>query len=85
MLWLMRRLEIDMHIRALHIRQALELRLQFLGDVVRGAQGLGGVHDDVDFDDDARAAVVGAHGVDACDHGGVRHCCGKGAVNGCGR
>lgn len=77
----MRRLEVNMHICPFHIGQALELRLEFLGDVVRGAQGLVGVHDDVDFDDDARAAVVGADGVDAGDHGGVGHCCGEGEVS----
>ena len=39
-----------------------------------GAQRLVRIHDHVDFDDDARAAVIGPDGIDAGDHGGVRHC-----------
>lgn len=62
-----------MNIRSLDIRQAFKFHLKFFGDVVRGAQGFAGVHDDVDFDDDAWSAVVGAYGVDCCDHGGMRH------------
>jgi hypothetical protein len=69
------RLVIDMDICALHIGQALELDLQFLSDVVRGAQGFFWVHDDVDFDDEAGARVVCADGVDLFDCGGVGHCC----------
>lgn len=75
MLRLMARLEINVHVRALHVRQAFKLNLQVLGDVVGGAQRLGRVHDDVNLDDDARARVVGADGVEGEDLGGVRHCC----------
>ncbi|OSS48738.1 hypothetical protein B5807_06873 [Epicoccum nigrum] len=67
------RLVIDVHIGALHIRQALELDLQLLRDVVGGAQAGVGVHDDVDLDDEAGARVVGAHRVDLADGGGVGH------------
>lgn len=73
MLRLVARLEINMHIRPLHIRQALELHLQILGHVVSRAQRLGGVHDHVHLDDDARAGVVRAHGVEGEDLRRVRH------------
>lgn len=42
---------------------------------MRSAQRLVGIHHHVDFNDDAGTAVVGADGIDAGDHGGVRHCC----------
>lgn len=73
MLRLMASLEINMDIGALHVRQALQLHLKFLSDVVRVAQGFVRVHYDVDFDDDARSAVVGPHGIDAGDHWGMCH------------
>lgn len=81
MLRLMARLEINMHIRPLDIRQTLQLELELFGDVVRGAKGFIGVHDNVDFDNDARAGVVGADGVKAEDHGRVCHCYGVLASN----
>lgn len=74
MLRLMTRLEIDVHVRPLHIRQALQLHLQRLGHIVRRPQRLPGVHDHVHLDDDPRPAVVRAHGVELADHvRGVRH------------
>lgn len=69
-------LVVDVHVGALDVGQALELDLQGLGDVVGIAQGLLRGHDDVDFDDDARPAVVGANGVDGQDVRRVRHCYG---------
>ena len=65
---------VHMHIRPLHIRQALELDLEFLCDVVGGAQGGLWVHDDVDFDNQAGPRVVGADGVDLQDSRRVCHC-----------
>ena len=73
MLRFMAGFEINMHIRPLDIRQALQFELELLGNIVRGAEGLVGIHNNVDFDDDARAGVVRAHGIEAEDHGRVRH------------
>ena len=64
---------IDMDICPLHIGQALKLNLEFLGDIVGSAEGVVGVHDDVYFDDEAGAGVVGADSVDLEDVGGVCH------------
>jgi hypothetical protein len=66
---------IDMHIGPLDIGQALEFDLQFLCNIVGSAQSFLGVHDDVDFDNEAGARVVGADRVDLADEGGVCHCC----------
>ena len=66
---------VDVDIGALDVGQALELDLEGLGDVVGIAQRLVRGHDDVDFDDDARPAVVSANGVEGEDLGGVGHCC----------
>lgn len=70
-------LVIDVDVRALDVRQALELDLQRLGAVVRFLDRLVLVQHDVDFDDEARARVPGAHGVEGLDQGGVRHCFGS--------
>ena len=65
---------INMHIRPLHIGQTLKLNLQLLGHIMSSAQSGLWIHDDVDFDDEAGTAVVGADGVDLEDVGGVCHC-----------
>jgi len=64
---------INMNISALDVRKTLELDLELLGNVVRRSEGFFGVHDDVDFDDEAGAGVVGADRVDLADEGGVCH------------
>ena len=73
MLRLVRRLVVDVDVRPFHIRQALQLRLEFLGHIVRRTKGLGRVHDDVDLDNDAGSAVIRPHGVDGDDHRRMRH------------
>lgn len=67
MLGLVRGLVVDVDVGALDVGEVLELELELLGDVVGGAQGGLGVHDDVDLGDEARARVVDADGVDAED------------------
>jgi len=71
----MRRLVVDVDVCTLDIGQRLELHLQLLRDVVGRLEGLVGVHDDVDLDEQARSGRVGADGVDCGDQGGVGHCC----------
>lgn len=73
----MARLVVDVDVRALDVRQRLDLDLQRFGAVVRFFHGLVLVDDDVDFDDEARAGVPGADGVEGEDHGVVGHCCGE--------
>ena len=68
-------LVIYMHIRPLHIGQTLQLDLKFFSYIMRSAECRFGVHDDVDFDDEAGAAVVGAYGIDLEDGGRVCHRC----------
>jgi hypothetical protein len=53
----MRRLVVDMHERALDVRQDLDLVLQLLADVVRLPQRRCAVHDDVDLDEVVRPAL----------------------------
>ena len=60
-------LVIDMDIRALDVRERLDLDLQRFGAVVRFFHCLMLVDDDVDFDDEARAGVPGADGVEGED------------------
>ena len=69
----MRSLIVNVDIRPLHIRQRLELSLQLLGNVMGGLEGHVAVHDDVDFDEEARAGGVSADGVDGGYLGGVGH------------
>lgn len=69
----MARLEIDMHIRPLNIRQTLQLHLQILRHIMCRAQRLVGIHDHIHLDDDARAGMVRAHGVEGEDLRRVRH------------
>jgi hypothetical protein len=57
-------LVIDVNVGTLDIRQRLELHLQLLGNVMGSAEGIGGIHDDVDLDEEARAGGIGADGVD---------------------
>ena len=45
------RLEIDVNVCPLHIRQALKLNLQFFRYIVCAPQGIIWIHDDVNFDD----------------------------------
>ena len=61
-------LPINMDIRALHIRQALEHLLQSLGDIMALAHAAVLVHHDIDLDHHPGPAVIGAHGIDALDH-----------------
>jgi len=65
------RLVIDVDVRPLDIREALQLDLQRLGHVVGISQGRVRVHDDVDFGDQSRARVITSDGVDAQDFRGV--------------
>lgn len=67
MLGLVRGLVVDVDVGALNVGQVLELELELLGDVVGGAQGGVGVHDDVDLGDEAGAGMVAPHRVDAAD------------------
>jgi hypothetical protein len=67
------RLIINMDIRSLHIRQTLQLDLQLLSDVVRRLETALWIHDDVNFNNEAGTGVVGTHGVDLTDSGGVCH------------
>jgi hypothetical protein len=52
-----RRLVVDVHERALDVREDLDLVLQLLADVVRLPQRRRAVHDDVDLDEVVRAAL----------------------------
>lgn len=70
----MARLVVDVDIRALDVRQGFNFDLQRFGAVVRFFDGLVLVDDDVDFDDEARAGVPGADGVEGEDHRVVGHC-----------
>lgn len=51
MLRLMGSLIVNVNISTLDVGKGLKLDLEFLGDIVGGAQGLVGFHDDVDFDE----------------------------------
>lgn len=67
-------LVVNVHVRALHVGQALQLDLQRLGHVVRVPQRFVRSHDDVDFYNDPRPAVIRANRVEGQDLGRVRHC-----------
>lgn len=73
----MARLIVDVHVSALNGRQLLELDLEILSDVVGNFEALVAVNDNVDLGNDARAAVVGADGVDALNGRRVCHGCMK--------
>lgn len=68
----MRRLIINMNIRPLDIRQGLQLELQLLCNIMRRAQRLIRIHDDIDLDHQPGPTVPGADGVDGDDAGRVR-------------
>lgn len=68
----MRRLIVNMDIRPLDIRQALELHLQLLRHVVRLHERRVGVHDDIHLGDEPRARVVRTHRIDLEDGRRVR-------------
>ena len=73
MLRFVARLKVNVHICPLDIRQTFQLHLQLLSHVVRTAQGLRGIHDNIDFHYDARTRVVGANGVNGNNGGRMRH------------
>jgi len=73
MLWSMVGLKVDVDVGALNVWQILELDLQLFSDVVGMLQAGFRVHDDVDLDNETRAAVVGSNSINGGDLGGMRH------------
>lgn len=69
----MRRLIIHMDIRPLHIRQTLQLRLQLLSHIMCLFQTKLPIHHNVDFDNETRARMPCAHGVELGYARVVRH------------
>ena len=72
-LWLMRRLKIDMHIRPLHIRQTLQFHLQLLRHIVTYSQTLLGIHHHIHLHHEPWTRVPCTYGVDLPYLFGMRH------------
>lgn len=53
-------LVVDVHERALDVRQPLQLALKILAHIVRNFQRCIGIHDDINFDVELLTSVVGA-------------------------
>ena len=73
MLRLMRRLVIHMHIRPIHIRQTLQLHLQFLRHIMRRPQRLVLIHHNINLDDQPGPRMPTPYRVKRFDVLTVRH------------
>src|ERR1700680_2819876 len=65
MLWLVRRLIINVNVGSLNIRKIFQLNLQLLGDIMCVPQRGSSIHDDINFRNQSRAGMIDSDGIDS--------------------